>query len=196
MTTRESLILKSQVNVVSTVQQFTLMVIFLVVQIINYWFFSLYNEISLLLKKLSTTIISTCTIRRVNIFHWKNKTTGFFFRGGEGVWVFFAMIFQCEIGIFKTKLYIEKEGIKNIDLILLYLYIFMNNIYTSGSLWFLCNFSQGKQLCWNVSYYFNLSAIRKQGGFFNALVLTRYKLTTYFITSSLNENEIVHISFF
>lgn len=85
--------------------------------------------------------------KKSKYFSLKKQDHWFFFRGGEGVWVFFAMIFQCEIGIFKTKLYIEKEGIKNIDLILLYLYIFMNNIYTSGSLWFLCNFSQGKQLC-------------------------------------------------
>lgn len=172
MTTRESLILKSQVNVVSTVQQFTLMVIFLVVQIKNSWFFSLYNEISLLLIKLSTIIIWTCTIRRVNIFHWKNKITGFLF-------FFFCMIFQCLIGIFKTKLYIEKECIKNFDFISLYLYIFMNTIYTSGSLWFLCNFNQGRLLCWNVSYHLTVWN-REKRGFFSALIFHALQIDNIF----------------
>lgn len=127
----------------STVQQFTLMVILLVVQIINDFFSTLQWHIYLF-KKLSTIIIWTCTNKRSKYFSLKKKITGF---------LFFCMIFQCPIGIFKTKLSAEKEGIKTIDLILLYLYIYMNTIYTSGSLWFLCNFNQGRQLCWNVSYW-------------------------------------------
>lgn len=155
MTARESLILKSQVNVLSSVQQFTLMV----APIINYWFFFTLQWNISIIKKLSTIIIWTCTIRRVNIFHCKNKITGFLF------FFFFCMIFQCLIGILKTKIYIKKACIKNIDLILLYLYIFMNTIYTSGSLWFLCNFNQGRQLCWNVSYHLTIWNREKRGFF-------------------------------
>lgn len=141
----------------STVQQFTLMVILLVVNIIND-FFPLYNDISIYLKNCLLSLYGHVQIRGVNIFHWKKRSLVFFF----------CMIFQCPIGIFKTKLSAEKEGIKTIDLILLYLFIYMNTIYTSGSLWFLCNSNQGRQLCWNVSY-----RNKEKRGFFSALIFSR-----------------------